>query len=618
MTPLVAFLSRRRIVLGLPTLLALAGMLAWQTMPRQEDPRLPARWAFLTTPFVGASPEQLERLVLEPLEKSLAEVEDVTRTESTARAGVAITEIELAGHVYDTSRAWDEVRRALERSRKDFPEGVGAFDLNDDVVTPESIVLALTGSTDLLGLLEAAKRLKRELLSISSIKRIRIVGDPGQEVVVRLDDAAARRVDLDHGLLAGQLENRNAIRSAGALQLSDRRISVRLNSEFESLAEIGQTPLLLSTGASIPLESIADIRREPRQPARELMRFDGQAAVGLAIAPKRRIDVVRLGKTLRRRIDELRVRYPELSIREAMFQPDRVASRIRQLGVALMLGIGILAAILFATMGMRMGLVVVAIIPLVTFSSLALYAAGGGVLHQISIAALVISLGLIVDTAIVVTDSIQRHIDGGVEREVAARRAVRELAAPLGASTATTLAAFVPMYLSQGTTADFVRAIPIVVMTSLAVSYAFGLLVTPALSRTLQRPGRASGRSITQEVGGRLAALATGHPRSVLLAAGAMIALCAAGALGVEQRFFPAADRNQLIVTLELLEGAHISAADRATRRLEEALRERPDVQSVTSFVGRAAPLFYYNINRHPGSPGSHIRAGIGAVSDPR
>lgn len=603
MTLLAALLSRPRIVLGLPTLLALAGVLASQTMPRQEDPRLPARWAFLTTPFEGASAEQVERLVLEPLEKRLAEVENVTRIESTARTEVAVTEIELSGDVYDSDGAWDEVRRALEDARRDFPEGVGAFDLNDDVVTPESIVLALTGRTGLLSLLEAAERLKRELLSIPSIKRIRIVGDPGQEVVVRLDDAAARQVALDRGLLARQLTNRNTIQSAGALHLSDRRVGLRMHSDFRSIAEIGRMPLLLSTGASIPLESIADIRKEPREPPRELMRFDGTSAVGLAVSPRRRVDVVRLGEEVRSRIDELRGRYPQLSIHEAMFQPDRVATRFRQLGAALLIGIAVLAGVLFATMGARMGLVVTAIIPLVTFSSLALYAAGGGILHQLSIAALVISLGLIVDTAIVVTEGIQRHIDAGAESDAAARRTVRELAAPLGASTATTLAAFIPMYLSRGTSADFVRAIPVVVMTSLAVSYVFGLSVTPALARTLLKRRESSGPAITRAIAGKLAALGTEHPRAVLLTAAVMIALCAAGALGVEQRFFPAADRDQLIVTLELPEGAHISASDRATRRLEQALQENPDVESISSFVGRATPLFYYNINRHPSSP---------------
>jgi multidrug efflux pump subunit AcrB len=599
---LTLLLSRRRLILTMPVLLALTGVLAWETMPRQEDPRLPERWAFLTVPFPGAPVEDVERLVLDPIEKALAEIDEIVRIESTVRVGVAISEIELAGDINEPDRTWDRVRRVLERTRNDLPKGVGPFDLNDDVVTPESIVLAVTGDTDLLDLTEIAERLKRDLLADPDVKRIRIVGDPGEQVVVQLDDAVARRVALNHRTLAVQLANRNTDQPTGSLRISDKAVSLRLPTEFRSIAEIEDTPLLLSTGASVPLQSVAHVRRLPQEPPVGAMRFNGVASIGLAISPKKSIDIVRFGESIRARVDRLRKDLPNLSINEAMFQPDRVAARISHLGRTLAMGIAIVAAVLFATMGIRMGFVVITIIPLTTLSSLAIYAASGGILHQLSIAALVISLGLVVDNAIVVAENVKRQIDQGIEAGAAARQSVRELVIPLAAATGTTLAAFVPMYLSKGNTADFVRAIPIVVMMSLTVSYLFAMLVTPVLSQILLRRSETRRSWFTIDLSGRLAGASVKHPRLILLAGGIAIILCVVSASRVEQQLFPAAHRNQTIVTLELPESAHISASDCAASQLEKALLEIDYVRSVTTFVGHAAPLFYYNINRHPRS----------------
>lgn len=261
------------------------------------------------------------------------------------------------------------------------------------------------------------------------------------------------------------------------------------------------------------------------------------------------------------------------------------------------------------------------IVPVVAAASLALYAMGGGVLHQISIAALVLALGMLVDNAIVVAEGIQRRVDEGMERSEAAVETVRELAVPLGAATGTTLAAFVPMLLAEGPTGEFTRSIPVIVMLTLTVSYLFAITVTPVLGGWLLRPGPpVVGR--VESVAAFLGDLAVRRRKSVL--ALSLAAVVGAGTLTsrVEQRFFPSADRNQMVVSLELPEGAHIDAIDARARRVERFLSEDARVQSVAAFVGRATPKFYYNVMSRPSSPHlaqllvtTHDKRDVGAIA---
>jgi len=592
-----------RLVLSLAVLLACGGVVAWITMPCQEDPRVASRWAFLTVPFPGAPVDQVERLIADPLEQALAEIEEIERLELTVREGVAVAEIELSGHVYDTDRAWDRVRRILGVPYLQLPSGAGPIELEDDVVSPESVVLALTGGRDHLERLAAARQLKRDLLFVPDIKRIRIVGDSGEEIEILADDSALRRMRLDYGVLASQLALRNEPQPVGTLAFGDRRVSVSVHGDFESIDEIEHTSVFLPSGSAVPLGSIASVRRRTREPLSRLMRLDGLPAVGLAVTPVPKIDIVRFGRTLRERVEALRSVYPHISIHEAMFQPDHVAARVAHLGTALAIGIAVVAGILLLAMGPRVGAVIAATIPLVVFTALACYAAGGGILHQLSISGLVIAVGLIVDNAIVVAENIQREIDLGQDAEVAAWRSVRDLAFPLGAATATTVAAFVPMYLARGSTADFVRALPIIVISSLVVSYLFAIAVTPVLCRMFLRPRRRSERTGLALIGSRIARFATARPRRVLLGTLVAIGLCAIGAQHVDKRFFPASGRSQVIVTLQLPEGSDLLMTDASARRFEQALLKQQHVRSVATFVGEAAPLFYYNLNRHPSSP---------------
>lgn len=596
-------LERRRLVVATAFLLALAGVASWMTMPREEDPIFPRRNGIIVTAFPGADAETVERLVTEPLEEHLAEVEEIKEIGSTSRAGVGIVNVELLDKVYDTEAAWDEVRDAMEKARPDFPAGVFAPELNDDLVSQEAVVLAITGSSDPLVLVAKAKWLKRQLLAIDHIKQIKLVADPGEQITVEYDSAMARRLGLDPSQLGQQLARRSSIQPGGLVHLGAKTANLRPMTEFSSIEEIRQTPIMLPGGSTVPLGELARVRQGPEEPAGEWMRWNGEPAVGLGIIPKDSIDRVKFGEELRAALDELHPQMAPLKFEEVTFQPDMVQTRLDDLTDSLKLGIFIVAALLFITMGVRLGLLVALVLPLVTFGSIAIFATGGGILHQISIAALVIALGMLVDNAIVVVENIQWRLDQGHHVRQAAADAVRSLALPLGTATGTTLAAFVPMLMAKGGTADFTRSIPILIMLTLAVSYLFAVTVTPVLSELVLRRRKSADGTQRNRWAEKLARFAVARAPWMLVMAVVLMGLTLVAAGSVDQNFFPAADRNVLLVDLQMPEGTHLERTDEVTRRIEAELQGNTLVNTVATFVGRAAPHFYYNLLPKPGSP---------------
>jgi multidrug efflux pump subunit AcrB len=598
-----AILNRSRLILTVAVMLALTGVVMWMTMVRQEDPRLPDFWGQVLAGFPGADAATVERLVLEPMEDALAEVDEVKIIDATAFDEIAVMTVELRGETKDFNHAWDEVREALEIAAQDFPAGAANPVLDEDQQDQDSIVLAVTGSGDRLDLLKTARKVKDLLLRLSSVSKVHLIADPGEQVTIELDDPTARRLGLNPSALASQLSARNRIIPGGSIELGGKSVRLRPLSEFSSVAEIAATPINLGSGKAITLGEVANVRLGPAEPTSSRMRLNGEISVGLAVVPKKSVNLVKFGEDVRRTIAKQAPVLAPHSVKEVTFQPARTEARLFDLGRSLATGMLIVAGVLIIAMGLRMGLVVAAVVPLVTLASLAVFAWGGGVLHQISIAAFVLALGMLVDNAIVVAENVQWRMDRGEKRRSAAAGAVTELAVPLAGATATTLAAFVPMLISNGPTAAFTRSIPVIIMLTLTVSYLFALFVTPVLSRMSLVSNPLRRNSAVERLGNRLADLSLRHSKTVV--AGALIlvigSIIAAGK--VNQQFFPSSDRNQMLIDLKLAEGSHLDATDKASRRLEEALLSRPDVTRVASFMGRSAPQFYYNISRVPFSP---------------
>ena len=598
-------LDQRRMIISIVIMLSITGLAAWMGMIRQEDPAFPYRYGYVMVRFPGADVEQVEHLVARPLEEEISEVEEVDEIKTTIRAGFLHSIIGMKQTVYDTDNVWDRIRVAVSRAQARFPEGVLQPVIDDRQVDASTVVLAVGGSDDIDELQLAAERLKNRLYSLNAVSRVRLFGDSGEQVTVAIDDARIQTLGLTPEIIMGQLSSRNEIVPGGFVEVDGRQTLVRPQTEFRSIAEISSTPIVLSSGKSVPLSAIADVRLEVADPPVQTAWMNGRQVVAVAVTVARnRINVVRFGEQLREFVKEIQPEFSPLTIEEMFYQPEHVRDRLSELGNSLLLGVLIVGTVLLLLMGPRMGLVVTVIVPLVTLSSLSLFAMGGGVLHQMAIAGLVIALGMLVDNAIVMVENIQWHRDRGASPVEASVTSVIELARPLGAATGTTLAVFVPMAISRGDTADFTRGIPITILIMLSMSYLFAILVTPLISQVILKPrGASSGSHWMAQVGEWVGRFSVRRGPWVILTAVLLVIAAAAGSRQIGQEFFPDTDRRQMVVDIYYPEGTPIGITTEFATALADELAAFDESEAVFAFSGNSGPRFFYNLNENPRAP---------------
>lgn len=602
-------LNSRRLILSTTALIVLFGALSYLNMPRQEDPFFPYRGGVIRTVFPGADAERIRQLVVRHLERELAEISDLDFVRSTVRNNVALTTVVMLDTVYETESKWDEVRRAMARAQLLFPAGVEEPTLDDRVITTSTATYAIVGSDDLAAMTAAAKVVRDRLTQVGDLIRIDMYGDPGEQVTIALEDETAKRYKISAQYLAQQLEGRMQLLGSGTLVAAGTRMTLKPETEFRSIDELRSTPIRLPNGDIVPLASMTEVWLGHVQPSTARMWHDGEPAVLVdVIAVQNSIDTVAYGERVRAAVDEVRAEIAPLKIEEMFFQPDRVKSRLDQLSGSLMLAVGIILGVLVLAMGPRLAALVAVILPTVAAMSLAVYAISGGVLHQMAVIGMIVALGILVDNAIVMIEEVQWQLNRGVPPIQSAINAIRNLAKPLAAATGTTVAAFIPMALSKGGTGDFTRAVPTMIIISLLISYAFAIVVTPMLGETFLRPKvdkQGKPKTGLPEWIGRLGGgLGSQKPWMTLAVAGIVCGISVTIAAGqLKSEFFPQADRDQILVDIELSEGTIQEETTRVARILERKLRHYEDVLAVHGFIGNSGPRFYYNLLRLPDQP---------------
>ena len=601
---IVALVARPRLILLIVAMLALAGVASFGSMSRQEDPVFPDRNGLITVLYPGATAEVMERLVLEPLQDEISQVEEVQDYTATARTGVALVSVALLDTMYDTDIGWDRVRIAMDRAQTEFPAGITEITLDDRLSGLPAVVLALAADASVVTLSLAAEQLKRDLMDLPGLSRIEIEGDSREQINIALRDAELVRLGVTPNQLATLIGQRNQVSPGGFLVVDDRRLNLLSNNEFVNIDSIRETQIPLPDGGSVPIAAIADVWRSAVEPAEPSTWQDGEQVVALNLYTiKNQVDAIAFGVSVRKRIEQLQAAYAPLEIRELFFQPDQVKERLDGLQASLLLSMLIITAILFVGMGWRMGVLVAGMLPVVSLISLGIYDFGGGVLHQIAVIGVVISLGILIDNAIVIVENIQYRLNDGETRQQAMGNAIKELAGPLGASTGTTLAAFMPLLLSKGGTADFTRGIPVMIMLTLTVSFILAVTLAPLLSAWFLKPAQIKRSAAIENLATSLAKLSRRFPRAMVIAGVALAGASMALFPFLNFQFFPNADRPQVVIEMFLPEGNDISRTNQLSQDLEQQLRQRPGVLSIHRFVGFTGPGFYYNLPNATQSP---------------
>ncbi len=619
MSHLESMIHYRRLIFSLVGILIAVGIVSFSSMARQEDPSFPYRAGMIRVIFPGGSPAQIEQLITIPLEEELAQIDEINEYTSNSRDDIAIINISLKDAVYDTDAAWTRVERAIERARNEFPQGVTLVDFDDRQIDLPVAVISLTGSDDLIELRYAAEKLKAILLTLPNVSRIEMDGQPEEEIVVKIEQGRIEQLGVSRDLIAQVIAARNTIISGGVVQADERSVRFNPQSDYRSVEQIADTLIPLSNGQSVALGSIADVALEPRTPLASMRFDDGVPTVSLGVIVTRgQTDVVKFGTFLRSKLAEVAADFAPLELRESFFQPDYVSERLSSLQGSLLVSVLIIAGVVFFALGWRTGLLVASVLPVVSLITLGLYNAGGGVFHQIAVIGIVISLGILIDNAIVVIEYIETQLRLGATRGEAIRDSVKAMAKPLLASTGTTIAAFIPLLLAEGGVGDFTRAIPTMIVIALSVSYVISVFVWPLLAfywlrsraerdASTQAVSTNAGLAIqwTNDIAVFCSRAVRNAPYKVLLIAGLSVLFSLSMAPSLKQQFFPSTDRNQMVIEIQMPQSTPVQVTEQVSREVEALVKQRDDVVRVYRAVGATGFSFYYNLGGQPDE--SHV-----------
>lgn len=604
----------RQVLLALLLILAM-GASSFLSLPRQEDPRLRNRIGLVLTPFPGASARLVESQVTEPLEDELREIHEVKELRSDSRDGLSVVTVELAERVVQVDEVWSKVRNRISDAQAVFPEGVQESRFEDQrgaAAFSHCSALIWKGDPKKTpwGILRRlGKDLALRLRTLPESEFVRLYGDPQEEVLVEVDPEQSAALGLGLPEIAEVLRASDSKAPSGKFRSEESELLVEVSGEFLSGEDLADRLLRVGPeGASLPLGSLARIRRGVAEPFEEKAWIDGFPGVVVAA---RLEDGGRIERWVERVRQELEVQRkdlgPEIELREIFDQSRYTALRLHTLGQNLAVGAGIVFLVIFAMMGFSSALLVGSALPL----TLALVLFGlqllGHPLHQMSITGLIISLGLLIDNAIVVVDEVGHRVAQGLSTDEAIRATDRALWMPLAGSTATTVVAFLPIVLLHGNIGEFIGAMGVSVVLSLLAS--FGLSTTLILGlggRLAPRPEEAKDPPGFPWVGlapggleGPYRALlraALVGPRKTLLLA---LVLPLAGFWAftqLPQVFFPPADRDQLYVQVYGDRGASLPKTEATVQGLDRLLRADPEVRATSWFLGTTGPSLYYNV----------------------
>ncbi|MDJ0865436.1 MAG: efflux RND transporter permease subunit [Myxococcota bacterium] len=597
MTLTEAALARPRFTAVFALALAVIGLSQCPSHPSQEDPEFTIREAVVTTQFPGMSAERIEDLITREVEEAARKIPEVKRIRSSSRAGVSVVRVELYDRYFDLDPIWADLRNEMEDLRRELPKGTRGPFVNDDFGRVAVATIAITGAGFGFDELHAvAKRLRQELYLVAGTSQVDIFGEQERAIFVEVDTARLGEYDVAPGALFAALSDQNVILPGGRFDVGGYDFLVEPTGRFKRLEEVGEVRVSTPDGGALLLRDLATLRFGYEDPPEQPVLFDGEPALSLGVSMVAGENIVEYGERLAARVRAFETTLPVgLRLSFATFQPSRVEESIDDFLGNLYQTIGVVLLVVVLFLGIRTGLIVGLIVPFTILASLLVMRLVGIPLHSVSIAALIISLGLLVDNGIVMAEDIRTRIEAGEGREDAARNAGRELAMPLLTSSLTTILAFMPLMLAQNSAGEYTRALSQVIMITLLCSWILALFVTPLACVWFVRPGRAREEGAGPERYGRFLRGILARPIRFLGAMALAFGLAIFLFRFVAVQFFPDSSRNQFLVYFELAAGASVEQTAAEVERFAHWLRDpavNPEIESHIGYVGSGGPRF--------------------------
>lgn len=608
-------LRNRQIVLYIMLLLAVVGALSYTKLGQSEDPPFTFKAMVIRTNWPGASAEEVSRQVTERIEKKLMETGEYDRITSFSRPG----ESQVTFMARDSMRSseipelWYQVRKKVSDIRHTLPPGIQGPFFNDEFGTTFGNIYALTGKGfDYAVLKDYADRLQLQLQRVKDVGKVELVGLQDEKIWIELSNTKLATLGLPLSAVQQALEAQNAVAAAGFFETASERIQLRVTGRFQSVEEIRDFPIRVAD-RTFRIADVAEVKRGFNDPPAPRMRFMGEDALGIAVSMKDGGDILVLGKALEDEFARLQQTLPlGMELRKVSDQPAAVKTGVGEFVKVLVEALVIVLAVSFFSLGLRTGLVVALVIPLVlamTFA--AMYYLGIG-LHKISLGALVLGLGLLVDDAIIAVEMMAIKMEQGYDRFKAASFAWTSTAFPMLTGTLITAAGFLPIATAQSGTGEYTRSIFQVVAISLIASWIAAVMFVPYLGDKLlpdlaklhaaKHGGSAGGHDpYSTPFYRRVRATVQWCVRRRGIVILLTVALFVASVLlfrFVPQQFFPASGRLELMVDIKLEEGASLSATEAEVHRLEKLLKEQPGIDNYVAYVGTGSPRFYLPLDQ--------------------
>lgn len=613
-------IERWRLTLTAIVLILFAGTYTYLRQPSQEDPEIVIRTAVVTVAFPGMSASRVEQLLIKPVEEAVKQIPESDTVRSSAQTGLATVKVELLPTVVNTRPVWDNLRNKMSDLAPSLPAGAVGPLVNDDYGRVAVTTLALTGADFTMAELRAeARRLRDRLSTLSLISRIDLFGVQDERIWLSFDRTRLSQLGLSSTQVLNAIAEQNQILPAGSLITEDgMRYSLEPSGDFRNVEAIGDVPVRTPSGAVVYVRDIVKVERGYVDPPRKPVLFNGQPAVILALSMVPNVPIKDFGVESTSALETLRQELPlgmDLSV--VTDQPPIVASAVAEATSNLGQTLLTVLAVVMLFLGLRAGAIVGTIVPLSIFLALVGMLLWEIPLHRISIAAIIIALGLLVDNGVVIAEDIKKRIDGGADRMAAALAATRTLAIPLLTSSLTTILAFLPLLLAPDAAGEFLRALAQVIILTLLASWLLSCTVTPLLCVWfLPSDGQRTSKSditerLTASYGQWLGWLLK-HNYSVLAAALVVFAISVAALGRVPTGLLPPSERAQFVVRLELPAGANEAETLRVTQRLARFVADEssnPDVASSVFYVGSGGPRFFLALA--PVDPAPHVAFGV-------
>lgn len=576
-----------------------AGLSAYFRLGRSEDPNFTFRTMVVQAAWPGATLDETLKQVTERIERKLQETRNLDFLRSYTSAGETTVFVSLKGETRPSEAPdiWYQVRKNIGDIRHTLPLGVVGPGFNDDFGDTYGLIYGFTadGFSE-RELRDYAEAIRSRLLNVPDVSKIEILGAQDEQIFVEFSVERLAGLGIDRSALIAALRAQNAVRPAGALQTGNERLSLRVSGAFGSEQDILAINFL-SNGRLIRLRDIAEVRRSSADPPQPMFRVNGQPAIGLAIAMRQGGDILSLGRNIARAVDEAKADLP-IGVEPTLVadQPAVVDHAIGDFMTSLWQAIAIIMGVSLVSLGLRAGAVVALSIPLTLAMIFPIMEVAGIDLQRISLGALIIALGLLVDDAMTTVDVMTSRLAQGDGKEQAATYAYKTLAFPMLTGSLVSAAGFVPIGLARSAAGEYTFSIFAVVSIALIVSWFVAVLFAPLLGVALLAKSKAAASTGEGAVTRIFRKLLIGGMRARWFTIVASIACLAAALFAspfVPRQFFPASDRPELVVDLSLPQNASIYASEDLASRFDDLLKGDPDIKSWSTYVGRGAIRFY-------------------------